>query len=229
MFRHKKAFTIEEAIKLALVAIILFSTVTIVYKIYLAFTSERDDGSLANFEDGLVPKVQELLKNDKKLDYTQINYFIGAAAVVGYNKAWDSQQNLQIIGLKIEKPSSCSDKACLCFFKQSSVLSGNPYKPCVKLDKVAYFLKDNDASIAYSTERAVANNFYDSSSPKVFTTETYKYLLLDGTTLKQKSQAIYIEKYQNANGEVIFYFAPVNDATRDKINRRKEYINIVNK
>ncbi|MBI2658668.1 hypothetical protein HYX05_01015 [Candidatus Woesearchaeota archaeon] len=228
MFRNKKAFTLQEAITLALVAVILVSTVAIVYKIYSSFTSERDDGSLANFEDGLIPKVQELLKSDKKLDYTQINYFIGAAAIVGYNKAWDSQQNLQIIGLKIEKPNSCSDKACLCFFKQSSVLSGNPYKPCIKFDKVAYFLKDSDAAVAYSTERAVQNIFYDSLVPDTFKTE-YKYMLLDGSNLKQKSQAIYIEKYQNANGEFTFYFAPVNDATRDKINKRKAYIDSVNK
>ena len=64
--------------------------------------------------------------------------------------------------------------------------------------------------------------------PDTFKTE-YKYMLLDGNNLKQKSQPIYIEKYENANGEAIFYLAPFNDATKDKLSRRKAYIDSVNK
>ena len=65
--------------------------------------------------------------------------------------------------------------------------------------------------------------------PEAFTKEQYRYFLLDGVSLTQKSQLIYIEKYQNANGEVIIYLAPVNDATRDKISQRKAYIDSANK
>ena len=230
MLKNKKAFTLEDAVRLAFVAGILLFTAFIAYRIWSAFTIESDDGSLSNFENILVPKIQELLNNNKKIDYvkTPVNYFIGAAAVVGYNKAWDSERDKDVVGLKLEKPISCSDKACLCFFKQGSVLSGKPYKPCTKLDKVAYILKDKDAAITYSTERTIPNNFYDFSLPNTFSKDQYKYFLLDGTNLRQKSQPLHIEKYQNSNGEVIVFVAPINDATRGKINERKAYIDSVN-
>jgi|GEM_PF-6171546 hypothetical protein len=231
MLRNKKAFTLEEAIKLAFVAIILLFTVIIAYRIWSAFTTDRDDGSLRNFEGTLAPKIQELLKSDRKIDYikTPVNYFIGAAAVVGYNREWDSERDKYVIGLKLEKPASCSDKACLCFFKQDSGLSGKPYKPCIKLDKVAYILKDPDESIKYKTanDEAVANSFYGSSMPEAFTKE-YRYFLIDGASLAQKSQPLYIEKYQKPNGDVIIFVAPINDATRDNINKRKAYIDSAN-
>ena len=235
MFKNKKAFILKEAIYLGFAAVLLiFGFLIVYYKIYPAFFGETDDGSLANFEDDLVPKIQELLKNDNKLDYTQINYFIGAAAVIGYNKVWDSQENLNIVGLRIEKPSSCGDKACLCFFKGDSLLGENPkpYKPCTKFDKVAYFLKDKDDAVAYTLggrESTVSNHFfYNPSLSSVFTNEQYKYFLLGGSSLKSKGKVIYIEKYENPTGEVIFYLAPINDATKDKISKRKAYIDNLN-
>ncbi len=226
MLKNKKAFLLKEAIVLGFTAVLLIFGTLIAYKIYLGFTGEQDDGSISNF-DRLNSKVQELSQNDNKMDYTEINYFIGAAAVVGYNKVWDSQQNLYILHLKLEKPGSCADKACLCFFKGDSALSSNPYKPCTKFDKTTYFLKDMDKSIS-GGESAAAGSFYSPQLPDVFTKEGYTYLLLSGSALKSKSQAIYIEKYTNPIGEVIFYLAPVNDATREKISKRKAYIDSLN-
>ncbi len=231
MLKNKKAFILKEAIYLGFAAVLLLFGVYIVYyKIYPAFFGETDDGSLANFEDDLVPKIQYLLKNDNKLDYTQINYFIGAAAVVGYNKVWDSQENLNIVGLKIEKPSSCGDKACLCFYKGGEGIFSNPYKPCTKFDKVAYFLKDTDPAVAYSTEKEVVPDSILYKFPLLYLIpqEKYKYLVLTGSTSKTKSQVIYIEKYENTNGEIIIYLAPFNDAIRDKISKRKAYIDNLN-
>jgi len=227
MLKNKKSFVLKEAIVLGFAAALLIFGFVIAYKIYSAFSGETDDGSLANFEDRLVPKMQELLDSNKKLDYTQINYFVGDAAVVGYNKVWDSEENRYIFHLKIEKPVSCVDKSCLCFFKGDSALSSNPYKPCTKFDKTTYFLKDMDESIS-SGESAATGNFYSSQLPDVFTKEGYTYLKLSGSALKIKSHAIYIEKYTNPIDEVIFYIAPVNDATREKINKRKAYIDTLN-
>lgn len=229
MFKNKKGLTLEEGITFALVVfIILFAVFPFVDNLYAAMMSETDDGSIVNFEKRLAPAVQSLLTNSDKLAYTQINYFLGAGnAVIGYNKIWNSEENLNIIGLKLEKPASCGDKACLCFFKQSkkgAPLSGDPYKPCIKLDKVKYFLKDKDNTVAYETELSVipGDSFYNSDT---FNKEVYKYLLLSGNTFK--SQAIYIEKYENSAGEIILYLAPINGATKDRISKRIEYIDSI--
>lgn len=231
MLKSKKGlWSLEEFIKIGLVAFIFFFTLLFATKLHAAVFGDKDDGSSANF-DRIASKMQELLNNNRKLDYSEINYYLGdGRAVVGYNKAWNSETNLPIIGLKIEKPGFCGDKSCLCFFKGDSVLSGKPNKPCIKFDKVTYLIKDKDAAIAYSTERTVnANIFYRQPMSDAFTKDEYKYLLIDGAYLKAKDQVIYIEKYENQLGEVIFYIAPVNDATRDKIKQRKQYIDNENK
>lgn len=225
MFKNKKGFTLEEAVKLAFVAFIFLFTLFLATKLYAAVFAEKDDGSSANF-DRIASKMQELLNNNRKLDYAEINYYLGdGRAVAGYNKAWNAETNLPIVGLKIEKPGFCGDKACLCFFKGDSVLSGKPNKPCIKFDKVTYIIKDKDSAIAYSTERTVnGDSFYKPPVSDLFTKDEYKYFLIDGSSLSLKNQVIYIEKYENQLGELIIYIAPVNDITRDKIKQRKQYI-----
>ena len=225
MLKSKKAFTLEEAVKLGLAAFVFLFIFFAADKLYAAVTAEKDDGSSANF-DKLAFKFQELVNNNKKLDYAEINYFLGnERAVVGYNELWDAEKNLEVLHLKIEKPGFCGDRACLCFFKGNSVLSAKPQKPCVKFDKVSYIIKDKDAAIAYSTESTVPSDiFYKPPMPEAFTKDEYKYMLLDGSTLNVKSQVLYIEKYENELGQIVIYVAPVNDATKDRLKQRKEYI-----
>ena len=225
MFKNKKSFTLEEAIVFAFAGVIFLATLFIGKELYASVTSEKDDGSIANFQSRLVPKIVEMHNNNKKFDYAQIDYFLGAdKAVVGFNKNWNKE-----IDIAIDKPNECSSKACLCIFNRDNIQTGKPQKPCVKFDKVAYFLKDTDESVKVSTEKSVAGNlFYGASSGPLFSQSNYRYMILYGNTLKSKTQAFYLEKYQNSNGDVVFYFAPVNEATKEKIAKRKRYIDSVN-
>lgn len=231
MIKNKKGFTIEEAVKLAFVAFIFILTFLFAGKIYAAVFGEKDDDSSANF-DRLASKIQELSNNGRKLDYAEINYFLGAErAVAGYNKVWSAEANAPIIGMKIEKPGFCGDRACLCLYKGLD-LNTKPKKPCIKFEKVAYFLKDKDISTIFGisgTEQTVSG-FYKPPMPELFTKEEYKYLMISGTFSLNKNQVVlYIEKYQNDLGEVVFYIAQINDATRDKIKQRKQHIDKENK
>ena len=224
---NKKAFTLHEAVKLGVVASLVLFTVIFAYRVSQAFAGERDDGSIANF-DRLVKKMQELANSNKKMAHAEISYSLGAErTIAGYNKVWDSEKNLDILRLKVEKPSICGGSACLCLFKENSVLSGKP-RNCAKFEKVEFFLRDKTMAPASGDNTIAGTSFY-SQLPENFANDEYKYLILSGAYFGGKNQAIYIEKYTNPNGQIVFYFAPVNDATKDKINARKSYIDAINK
>ena len=247
MLHNKRAFTLEEAIKLTIASVLIVVTLVIL-KPFLFPSHNPDKKSLPDFEENLVPKITKLAESDKKLDKDQINYFLGAEkSIIGFNKIWDSARNLQIIGLKVDKPSSCNDKACLCFFERKDLLAGKPLKPCTKFDKVSYFLLDTDGALddgygnPITTEQArmlyrtiptiSAPDTKTSPLPEAFTETEYKYLRLRGMPYARyeniKDVTIYIEKYENARGEIIIYLAPINEDTKEKIAQRKQYIDSI--
>lgn len=223
MFRNKKGIALEEVIIFGLVSFIfIFGVIPFSARLYKTFNSNQDDSSTANFEDQLILKVQELLKSDKKLDYRQINYFLGDDRVVmGYNAEWNKDES-GAAELVVPKPKSCGSEACLCIYKGSrTVFGGDPLKPCAKFDKVKYFVKHKSLSSRPFKDTIIAGGaFYGPESG--FDGYEYKYLVLDGNNFK--SQTLYIEKYQNSGAESTIFIAPVNDDTRREINRRKQHI-----
>jgi len=240
MLKHKKGIGLDEAVTLALAGVIILVTVAVFWP-WLFPSKDSDVKSLPNFEKNLAPTIKSLQNSEKKMDYDQIEYFVGVSRhITGFNKAWDSK-NLELLGRIIEKPVECKDKACLCYFVESP--SSKDKSECINFDKVAYFLKDADKDLddgygnplreeqvrgIYSvTPTLSAPGTKISSFPEVFTKTQYKLLVLNGASFN-KDKTLYIEKYQNSKGELVIYVAPVNDNTREKINQRRAYINGLN-
>ncbi|MAG91443.1 hypothetical protein CMO83_02105 [Candidatus Woesearchaeota archaeon] len=227
MFKNKRAFTLEETVTLILVAIILVFSAKFLYP-FFAPSEVKDIKSLPDFEDNLLPAIDRLLSSDNELDYEKVKIFLGSDKnIVGYNKNWDPNRRLELTGLDTVKPRSCADKACLCFYK-GNILRGNPpFKPCENYGKVTFFLKDPSFGSA-SGNTLYGNSIYPDTLPNFIVNDEYKLLILSGGLFRDKDKTIYIEKYEDEEG-IVIYFAPVNDATREKINTRTSYIDRTNR
>jgi len=231
MLSNQKSSLISELIVIVLVVLLLILVVFPFYDRLSAFWLDRDDGTLNNFEGKLLPKIQDMLGNSRKLDYREeISFYLGGQkySLVGFEKGTETKNHIpNQAGVTVKKPAGCGTKACICLFEagETSLIQGNPVKNCAVFDKVSFFLRH--PYLANNGESSVAGSaFYDSSLPEIFTKQDYKYMMM---SIHNVNELLYIEKYTNNQGEAVIYIAPVKDTTREAIKQRKSYIDSINK
>ena len=114
---------LEEIVILVVVAFIVLGTFGFFNEIYAAVVSQKDDGSIANFER-FYANLKELIDSKSNRDYKIGNYFIGSDKIlVGFDTKWSDKAEivpgtLKIFGgYNLYKPFKCGSGACLCLYE----------------------------------------------------------------------------------------------------------------
>ena len=121
LLKNKKGdtWTLKEFVILFFAAIIIISITGFFYKLYAVTLSQKDDGSIANFEDRLYANTKQLMESPEATDYIIANYFLGKdRIVVGFDTRWDDTVKVDSTGFdsNIYKPFKCGNAACLCLY-----------------------------------------------------------------------------------------------------------------
>ena len=218
----KGTWTLKEVIILFFAAFLIIATFGFFNELQAAFFSQKDDGSIANFER-LYSTEKELMESTDAKDYRTINYFIGKNKVlVGFDTDWkgDKEKIVDkfIWDSVIYKPFKCGNAACLCLYTDdwkpddaakrdkgvieclSSVFSG----------KNIVFLSEGDDKIEPRTAGLPREDIKGN------------YLVFYGKDWGTKP--IYIEKIYK-DGKYYIYISKINlDDSKDPANIRKKEI-----
>ncbi len=112
---RKGALTLNETIMLVFAFLVVLGLWAFSSKLYAAVFTEKDDGSLANFEK-LYAALKEILQTNEK-PYTILNYFLGEnKALVAFDT---SAEKIATTIPNIEtlyKPFACGKAACICLY-----------------------------------------------------------------------------------------------------------------
>lgn len=214
LISNKKAIklALSETVVLVIAAILVLASFGVLWKLYGAIVSEKDDGSLANFER-LYATIKEISESNEK-NYAVINYYLGKdKALIAFDTIWDENKKtsnalstFSFGETNLYKPYACGNAACICLY------DSNIWKPGDKVNRDAGVL--GCRSEAFAKKSAT---FQSAKGPVPQTLGTSRgdnalYAVFKGDSTKEVFR-LYIDK-KVVGESLTIYLAPIDESNK---------------